>query len=88
MFRATDIEVAPWTVVTSNDKKRVRIEAMRSVLTRFAYADKDTDAVGTPDFRVVGVAATLLEEGEDDTALSPTRIAPARSYEAGPSVHP
>ena len=76
MFRATDTEIAPWTVVKSNDKKRARIEAMRSVLARIDYADKDLDAVGTPDIRIVGAAATLLEDGEDDTSLSPTPIAP------------
>lgn len=54
MFRATDTETAPWTVVRSNDKKRARIEAMRSVLARFDYADKDSGVVGTPDLRIVG----------------------------------
>src|SRR5882757_8450890 len=38
MFRETDTEQAPWTVVKSNDKKRARVEAMRSVLARFDYS--------------------------------------------------
>jgi polyphosphate kinase 2 len=86
MFRATDTEVAPWTVLKSNEKKRARIEAMRSVLARFDYADKDVDVVGVPDPRIVGAAATLLEEGEDDTVLSPTPI--ASTMEPGPGLHP
>ena len=86
MFRATDTEIAPWTVVKSNDKKRARIEAMRSVLARFDYHDKDPDVIGTPDGRVVGAAATLLEAGEDDADLSPTPIAPCA--EPGPGLHP
>ncbi|MEV4314179.1 polyphosphate kinase 2 [Actinocrispum sp. NPDC049592] len=65
MFRSTDTTAAPWTVVKSNDKKRARIEAMRSVLDRFDYSDKDHEVVGKPDTQVVGAAATLLEEGED-----------------------
>jgi polyphosphate kinase 2 len=88
MFRATDTELAPWTVVRSNDKKRARIEAMRSVLARIDYAGKDADVVGAPDPRVVGAAATLLEEGEDDTALSPTPIAPDPQHEPSPGLHP
>ena len=88
MFRATDTELAPWTVVKSNDKKLARIESMRSVLARFAYADKDSDVVGTPDPRVVGAAATLLEEGEDDATLSPTPIAPEATREPSPGLHP
>jgi polyphosphate kinase 2 len=67
MFRETDTEQAPWTVVKSNDKKRARVEAMRSVLARFAYADKDDEVVGSPDPSIVGAAANLLEAGEDDT---------------------
>jgi polyphosphate kinase len=88
MLRATDTEIAPWTVVKSNDKKRGRLEAMRSVLARFDYTDKDTDAVGDPDFRIVGAASTLLEEGEDDSTLSPTPIAPDPDHEPGPGLHP
>lgn len=75
MFRATDTEVAPWTVVKSNDKKRARLAAMRSVLSRVDYADRDLDAVGVPDPLIIGPASTLLEDGEDPTALSPTPIA-------------
>ncbi len=88
MFRATDTETAPWTVVKSNDKKRARLEAMRSVLARFDYPDKDVDAAGSPDPRIVGPAATLLEEGEDDTSLSPTPIAPEAAHLPGPGLHP
>jgi len=88
MFRSTDTEVAPWTVVKSNDKKRARVEAMRSVLARVAYADKDEEAVGEPDLKVVGAAATLLEEGEDETSLSPTPIAPSPEPDHGPGLHP
>ncbi|MEU0144971.1 polyphosphate kinase 2 [Streptomyces sp. NPDC006288] len=76
MFRATDTEYAPWTVVKSNDKRRARLEAMRSLLARIDYTAKDPGAVGRPDPLVVGAAATLLEPGEEDTALSPTRLAP------------
>jgi hypothetical protein len=49
--------------------------AMRSVLNRFDHADKDPNAVGVPDTRIIGAAATLLETGEDDTVPSPTPIA-------------
>ncbi|MFJ4217318.1 polyphosphate kinase 2, partial [Streptomyces hydrogenans] len=71
MFRATDTEAAPWTVVKSNDKRRARLEAMRSLLWRVDYASKDEEAVGSPDPLVVGAADTLLEAGEQPTDLSP-----------------
>jgi len=62
MFLHTDTGHAPWTVIKSNDKKRARLEAMRHVLDRFDYTDKDAVAVGTPDAKIVGSAADVLEE--------------------------
>lgn len=35
MFELIDTDIAPWTVVKSNDKKRARINAMRHVLGKF-----------------------------------------------------
>lgn len=54
MFLHTDTTDVPWTVVRSNDKKRGRVEAIRFVLSRFDYADKDHDVVGAPDPLIVG----------------------------------
>ncbi|MER5737629.1 polyphosphate kinase 2 [Streptomyces sp. NPDC002262] len=85
MFRATDTEAAPWTVVKSNDKRRGRLEAMRSLLWRVDYASKDEEAVGRPDPLVVGAADTLLEAGEQPSDLSPTPLAGAHP---GPGLHP
>ncbi len=56
MFASTDTEVAPWIVVKSNDKKRARINAMRHVLSKFDYDNKDHDIVGVPDPLIVGRA--------------------------------
>jgi polyphosphate kinase len=62
MFQHTDIDEAPWTVVKSNDKKRGRVEAMRHVLDRFDYDDKDHEVVGTPDPRIVGSPDDVYDE--------------------------
>ena len=64
MFRHTDTDRAPWTVVKSNDKKRARLEAMRYVLADVDYDDKNEAIVGTPDPLIVGRAADLYETGE------------------------
>ena len=56
MFRNTDTDHAPWIVVKSNDKKRGRINAMRHLLSKFDYDDKDDDVVREPDPQVVGRA--------------------------------
>jgi polyphosphate kinase 2 (PPK2 family) len=56
MFAWTDTEIAPWTVVKSNDKKRARINAMRHILGKFEYDNKDHEVVGHADPLIVGRA--------------------------------
>ncbi|MCX5583278.1 polyphosphate kinase 2 [Streptomyces erythrochromogenes] len=85
MFRATDTDHAPWTVVKSNDKRRGRLEAIRSLLWRMDYDRKDEEAVGPPDPLIVGAADTLLEAGEESSDLSPTPLA---GPSVGPGLHP
>jgi polyphosphate kinase 2 len=53
MILSTDTDWAPWMTVKSNDKKRARVNAMRTVLARFDYEGKDVDVVGQPDSRIV-----------------------------------
>ncbi|MGA5125624.1 polyphosphate kinase 2 [Streptomyces pseudogriseolus] len=85
MFRATDTPHAPWTVVKNNDKRRGRLEAMRSLLDRCDYPAKDHEALGKPDPLIVGAADTLLEPGEEPEVLSPTPLAGPGH---GPGSHP
>jgi polyphosphate kinase 2 len=53
VFRRTDIDIAPWTTVKSNDKKRARLNAMRYFLSRFDYDGRNADVVGKPDPLIV-----------------------------------
>jgi polyphosphate kinase 2 len=64
MLFYTDSGWAPWTIVRSNDKKRGRIEAMRWVLARLDYPDKNLDVVGLPDPLIVGPPSEIYETGE------------------------
>ena len=64
MFKATDTEECPWTVIKSDDKKRARLNAMRYVLSQFDYAGKDHEVVGQVDPLLVGRASTIREKGE------------------------
>ena len=64
MFRTTDTDVAPWTVIKSDCKKRARLNALRYVLHTLPYDDKDTDRIGLLDPLIVGRAADLYELGE------------------------
>ncbi|MEU1491875.1 polyphosphate kinase 2 [Streptomyces sp. NPDC005776] len=72
MLFHTDTADAPWTVVKSNDKKRARLEAIRHVLHRFDYPDKDATVAGEPDPLVVGPASRLFEQGETEARILTT----------------
>src|SRR5512142_1363272 len=71
MFFYNDTADAPWTVVKSNDKKRARIEAIRHVLHRLRYDNKDRDIVGVPDPLIVGSAGLDLETDEPSPRMFP-----------------
>ena len=75
MFFYTDTADCPWAVIKSNDKKRARLEAMRHVLSRFDYPDKDDEVVGRADPLIVGSAASILEQ--DKSPALTARTAPS-----------
>ena len=50
----THTDHAPWTIVRSDDKRRARIGAIRSVLAQLDYARKDMKALGKVDPKVCG----------------------------------
>jgi polyphosphate kinase 2 len=70
MFARTDTMVAPWTVVKSNDKKRARINAMRYVLSRFDYPNRNDEVVAAVDPLIVGPPSTVYESGESPAAAA------------------
>ena len=45
---------APWTIVRSDDKKRARLAAIRTVLSALEYDSKDTKVVGQTDGTICG----------------------------------
>ena len=66
MFFYTDTADAPWTVVKSDCKKRARLNAMRYVLHKLPYANKNLDRIGPLDPLIVGRANVVYERGEKD----------------------
>lgn len=71
MFFSTDTADAPWIVIKSDCKKRARLNAMRYVLHRLAYGQKDGVRIGPVDPLIVGRANVVYEigEGEDQPLL-------------------
>jgi len=64
MFFNTDTADSPWTVIKSDCKKRARLNAMRYVLHKLPYENKDFDTIGTIDPLLVGRAHVVYERGE------------------------
>ncbi len=65
MFLHTDTSDAPWTVIKSDCKKRARLNAMRFVLGRIPYDNRDLIRIGTADPLIVGRPSLVSSVGED-----------------------
>jgi polyphosphate kinase len=64
MFFETDTADAPWTVIKSDCKKRARLNAMRYLLQKLPYTNKDPKNIGSLDSLIVGRAHVVYERGE------------------------
>lgn len=50
----THLPYAPWTVVRGDDKRRARVNVIRSILHQLDYKRKDVDALGAIDPKIAG----------------------------------
>ena len=69
MFFHTDTADAPWTVIKSDCKKRARLNALRYILHKLPYTNKDVMQIGTLDTLLVGRAHIVYERGEKSGVL-------------------
>lgn len=69
MFFHTDTADSPWTVIKSDCKKRARLNAMRYVLHKLPYTNKDIISIGALDPLLVGRAHIVYERGEHNQVL-------------------
>jgi polyphosphate kinase 2 len=67
MFVHTDTSDSPWTVVKSDCKKRARLNAMRYLLHRLPYTNKDAAVIGPVDPLLVGRASLIAGAAEEFT---------------------
>jgi hypothetical protein len=72
MFLHCDTADAPWTVIKSDCKKRARLNAMRYVLQRLPYKNKDAKSIGSVDTLLVGRASLVAGRAEE---FMPTQAA-------------
>ena len=71
MFVHTDTADSPWTVIKSDCKKRARLNAMRYVLHRVPYDQRDVDKIGTVDPLIVGRPSLVTVTNDDALAPHP-----------------
>ena len=65
MFVQCDTSDAPWTVIKSDCKKRARLNAMRYLLHRLPYTQRDLATIGATDPLIVGRPALVPVLGHD-----------------------
>jgi polyphosphate kinase 2 len=53
-FEKSHRDLAPWTVIRSDDKKRARIAVMQKILSATDFAGKDLEAIGAIDPKICG----------------------------------
>ncbi len=70
MFLHTDTSDAAWTVIKSDCKKRARLNALRYLLQRMPYPNKDHALIGTADPLLVGRASLVAGGAEEFTPTS------------------
>ena len=70
MFLHTDTSDSPGTVIKSDCKKRARLNAMRYLLHRLPYRNKDAAVIGTVDPLLVGRASLVGGAAEEFTPAS------------------
>jgi polyphosphate kinase len=68
MFKASHTAHAPWTIVKADCKRRARLNAMRHVLSRLPYAERDLATVGAVDPLIVG-SPTEIAHNRPEPAL-------------------
>ncbi|MEM7267991.1 MAG: polyphosphate kinase 2 [Pseudomonadota bacterium] len=54
MFERTHNDTSPWTIIRSDDKRRARVAAIRSVLSAIDYKGRSNDAKKAPDPQICG----------------------------------
>ena len=70
MFLLTHSDIAPWTIIKSDDKMRARINAMRHVLHVIDYEGKDDEVAYVPDPSIVAAAHEVYTAGAPISATA------------------
>lgn len=60
MFKTTDMDKSPWTIIRSDDKKRARLNAMRYVLDNIPYEGKNLDGLFPADELIIGRGINII----------------------------
>lgn len=59
MFKHTDTQWAPWTLIRTDGKKRARLNCMRYVLYNIPYEGKNEKVSVAPDPKILGTVEEM-----------------------------
>jgi polyphosphate kinase 2 (PPK2 family) len=66
MLKQTHTEVAPWTVIRSNNKFKARLNAIKTILNSVPYENRNMDLDYTVDEQIVHSGHREIENMEAD----------------------
>jgi polyphosphate kinase 2 len=64
-FARSHSNIAPWTVIRSDDKRRARVAGLQTILNAVDYPDKNEDVVKVPDPDICG-GPEMWSNSDDD----------------------
>jgi len=70
MLMASNTELAPWTVIKSDDKKRARLNCIKYILSNVQYPDKISDKSFETDKKILISGIQELENMEQDNKFA------------------
>ena len=86
LFRFTHTATTPWTVIRANDKRRARVEVIRTVLATLDYEGKSKKTVGTPDPSDRRLRTRVLLRGLSTACPSSRALCPGSIHQLAPAL--
>jgi len=70
MLMASNTDIAPWTVVRSDNKKSARVECIKHILKQVEYANKIDKENFKPDKKIINSGAREIESMEQENKFA------------------
>jgi polyphosphate kinase len=70
MLMASNTDIAPWTVIKSDNKKKARLNCIKHILANVNYANKTNDNLFEIDGEILTSGTKEIENMEQDNKFA------------------